>query len=209
MTEKNTTDALLHRIANHLILNASFLNNLGLYHGKMGIVLFFAHYARYTKNLIYDEFAGELLDEIYEEINDNVSLDFENGLTGIGWGIEYLLQNGFMEGDSDEILCQIDEKVMERDMRRIKDESKKNGLTGISYYISARLNHSSSCRAQMPFDKLYLSEWRSLVKGKEFPAFSYILKGIYENGCVEDDFLSAELGLENGCAGMGFKILER
>ena len=31
---------LLQRIANRLILNVSCLNNLGLYHGKMGAVLF-------------------------------------------------------------------------------------------------------------------------------------------------------------------------
>ncbi|MDR2773648.1 MAG: hypothetical protein LBC19_02690 [Tannerella sp.] len=46
---KNTDEKeILPRIANHLMINASFLSDLGLYHGKMGIVLFFAHYSRYT-----------------------------------------------------------------------------------------------------------------------------------------------------------------
>lgn len=39
-------DQILTRIANHLIINTSFMTDLGLYHGKMGIVLFFAHYAQ-------------------------------------------------------------------------------------------------------------------------------------------------------------------
>ena len=60
---------LLKRIANHLIINSSFLDNLGLFHGKMGIVIFFYHYSRYTHNPLYEEFAGELLDEIFEEIH--------------------------------------------------------------------------------------------------------------------------------------------
>jgi hypothetical protein len=40
MKRKNTDEKeILTRIANHLIINASFLSDLGLYHGKMGIVL--------------------------------------------------------------------------------------------------------------------------------------------------------------------------
>ena len=69
---------LLQQIANHLIMNSSFLTDLSLYHGKTGIVLFLYNYARYTKNPVYEEFAGELLDEIFNEIHDNIGPDFEN-----------------------------------------------------------------------------------------------------------------------------------
>ena len=95
---------LLPRIARHLIMHASYTPDMGLYHGKMGIVLFFAHYARYMGNSLYNEFAGELLDEVYQGIHTELPVNFESGLCGVGWGIEYLLQYGFMEGDSDEIL---------------------------------------------------------------------------------------------------------
>ena len=54
-TEK---DILLRRIANHLILHSIDIEDIGLFHGKMGVVLFFAHYARYTDSAIYDDFAG-------------------------------------------------------------------------------------------------------------------------------------------------------
>lgn len=37
-------------IANHLLLHTSFMTNLGLFYGKMGSVLFFVHYAKYTNN---------------------------------------------------------------------------------------------------------------------------------------------------------------
>ena len=126
---------LLERIARHLIMHASYASDLGLYHGKTGIVLFFAHYARYTGNRLHDEFTGELLDKVYEEIHTNLPVNFESGLCGIGWGIAYLLQNGFMDGDSDEILSEIDDRVMERDLRRITDRSVRTGLEGISLYM--------------------------------------------------------------------------
>ena len=37
-TEK---DILLRRIANHLILHSIDIEDIGLFHGKMGVVLFF------------------------------------------------------------------------------------------------------------------------------------------------------------------------
>ena len=94
METKITTD---QKIINTLLLNASFIDNLGLMHGKMGISIFFFHLARQTQNKIYEDYAGELIDEIYEEISANTLVDFENGLAGIGWGIEYLAQNNFIE----------------------------------------------------------------------------------------------------------------
>lgn len=98
----------LRRIANFLLLNASFIDNLGLLNGKMGIAIFFYHYSRYTQNKIFEDYAGELIDEIYEEINVNTPVNFADGLTGIGWGIEYLVKNHFTEGDTDEVLAEID-----------------------------------------------------------------------------------------------------
>ncbi len=104
-------DSCLQRIANQLFLNASFIDNIGLLNGKMGIAIFFYHYSRYTGNKIYGDYAGELIDEIYEEINTNTPVDFANGLTGIGWGIEYLVKSKFLEADTDEALSEIDNAI--------------------------------------------------------------------------------------------------
>ena len=69
-TEK---DILLRRIANHLILHSIDIEDIGLFHGKMGVVLFFAHYARYTDSAIYDDFAGELLEEMWNRLGNRIS----------------------------------------------------------------------------------------------------------------------------------------
>ena len=73
-SNKKNNNELLQRIANHLVINSIFLDNFGLFYGKMGIVIFFYHYSRYTNNPIYEEFAGELLDEIFEEIHDKLPI---------------------------------------------------------------------------------------------------------------------------------------
>ena len=52
-------EILLKRIANHQMLHGSFCSDLGIQNGKMGIVLFFYHYARYVKNTLYENFAGK------------------------------------------------------------------------------------------------------------------------------------------------------
>ena len=70
---------ILQRIARFLILQSSFINNIGLLHGKMGIVLFFYIYSRFTKNRLFENYANNLVDEIYKQINVRSSIDFENG----------------------------------------------------------------------------------------------------------------------------------
>lgn len=202
---KKEDDILLERIANHLIIQTSAMDDVGLYYGKMGIVLFFAHYARYTGCSVYEDFADELLGEVIENISDELPINMRTGLCGIGWGIEYLIQNHFMEGNSDEILSELDEKIMERDLRRIKDLSFDTGLEGISCYVRMRLKSPRKESTKLPFDSTYLSEWAKMNiddEGKD------VLQNILNVNLVDDDILHLTLGLRNGCAGYGLKILQ-
>lgn len=205
MENKIADNALIKRVARHLLIYASFIPDLSLYHGKMGIVLFFANYARYTKNPLHDKFAGELLNEIYEEIHTGLPVNFESGLCGIGWGIEYLLQNGFIEGNSDEILSEIDTHVMERDLRRITDYSVRTGLEGISYYIFKRINSPFRKNDRLPFDETYLAEWKSFASSISIPNDKIVLDAIINIPPTGEDITSWEFGLETGCAGVGLK----
>lgn len=166
MKNIENTDETLQRIVPHILLNSSFVPDLGLFHGKMGIVLFFAHYARYTGNPIYDDFAGKLLDEIYEDITMDLPINLEYGLCGIGWGIEYLVQNGFMEGDTNDILADIDCRIMEIDPRRIKDISLQRGLGGIAFYVNIRINSKTRIQKNI-FDKDYINNIKNAIKNTE------------------------------------------
>ena len=198
-------NSLLERIARHLIMHGSFVTDLGLYHGKMGIVLFFAHYAHYSGNSLYDTFAGELLDEIYEDIYKGLPVNFESGFCGIGWGIAYLLQNGFIDGDTDEILSDLDTRIMEFDLRRINDRSIRTGLEGISYYINKRINSPYLKSKRLPFDIDYLNEWRSIASSIFIPEDKVILDAIMSKLPERNDIISWDFGLDNGCAGVGLK----
>ena len=198
----------LMQIARHLILNSSYLDNLGLFHGKIGIVLFFAHYAKYSANSLYDDFAGELLKEIYDDVDSSISIDFENGLSGIGWGINYLLQHSFMPGDANEILGDLDKIIMERDLRRITDLSLRKGLLGISCYVQSRIDLVTHNSQIMPFDEMYLSDWKEAVKKHSINTSLYTFKNLLKELFHEDGSLEL-LGLENGYAGAGLSLLLR
>jgi hypothetical protein len=188
------------------MVRTAFFHITGLYHGKMGIVLFFAHYARYTGNMIYDDFAGELLDDILEELSEDLPINFEFGLCGIGWAVEYLIQNRFMEGNSNEILFEIDKKVMERNLLRVMDKSVQTGLAGISYYIDKRLHSSHYNQSKLPFDAKYLNDWDTVKEGICIPNDSCILSDILKLE-PEGDIEEWKLGIERGCAGYGIKYL--
>lgn len=201
-TEK---DIQLRQIADHLIINSSFLKNLGLFHGKMGIVLFFMHYAQYTGNAIYEEYAGDLLDEIFEDIHAGLTLDFENGLSGIGWGFLYLLKNHFVEGDPDEVLSEIDQRMMEINLSRVVDKSVECGLGGYLYYLSERLSVGSE---NFLFDMSYRTELQKILitlqLDKPFDLYSLIAQNML---CSITDVAKDSLGICGGYAGIGFKLM--
>ena len=222
---------LLQRIANHLIINSSFLDNLGLFHGKMGIVIFFYHYSRYTRNPLYEEFAGELLDEIFEEIHDKLPIDFENGYLGIGWGIEYLAEQKFIDGNTNDILEDMDKKIMERDVRRITDMSLKAGLEGILHYVLSRIQNNSDIinvfdkqftadveEVASNIDEIFLSEsltsllnnyllWITFGQSDYSPR--NCITGFYSKEALGNDKVYEwKLGLLDGCAGTGLKCME-
>lgn len=222
---------LLQKIANHLIINSSFLNNLGLFHGKMGIVIFFYHYSRCINNPIYEEFAGELLDEIFDEIHNQLPIDFENGYLGIGWGIEYLAGQKFIDGNTNEILEDIDKKIMERDIRRISDMSLETGLEGIFHYVLSRLHTNKEINSV--FDHQYFADLQSIInsmKKRLIPKSLYVLINDYifweqkkilnyipikflkkiclSENTEKNNVYDWEMGMKGGCVGIGLSKLE-
>ena len=199
-------DALLDSIVNHLILQSPSLDNVGLLDGKMGVVLFFAHYARYAKSDVSEEYADELLSQVMDNLSSDLPINMSYGLCGIGWGIEYLLQNHFMEGSGDDILEELDCKIMERDLRRITDCSFETGLAGISCYIDMRLRgtHQSG---YMPFDSIYLQDWNVAKAKNSIPDEFCSLLSMITFTPNSVDVENWRVGLKDGCAGYGLRML--
>lgn len=148
----------LRQIADYHILNGYLCPDFSLMGGKMGVVLFFLFYARHTQNCWYEEFADDLLDDVCSNLNVNLPTNFANGLCGIGWSIEFMKRQGFIDDDTDEILSEIDHRIMEWDLRRISDTSLESGLEGIVVYVRSRLDTTGNTSNRNIFDSAYLED---------------------------------------------------
>lgn len=134
-----------HQIAQIIQQKGSKDSPQGLMRGNTGLCIFLYHLANTTSNSEYEKASDELLDKVFASLNTSASPEFENGLAGIGWGIEYLVQNGFAEGNTDEILEEVDNKVF----RTLNEDNFTsfeiaNGLTGFLFYLISRLKSQSS-----------------------------------------------------------------
>lgn len=220
---------ILMPVVHRLILETSSLNNIGLYDGKIGIAIFFAHFSRFTHKEIYRDFACALIEEVSADLYNGYSYNMEFGLCGIGFGIEYLIQNNLLEADSDEILADMDASIMLVDLDRITDYSLEKGIMGILTYVYVRLNTVKRDKEKKrPFDSAYLNKIiRILSYVKKTNPDPLIHKFLHElNGLIEENrriptlpLLSdamktsvyrenkKSLGLRNGLAGSGLKIM--
>ena len=131
----------LNCVINQLKQNENAIHSPGLFHGQMGLAFFYYHLSRETNKPEYENNADELIDKIYEKLSSaKLPPDFENGLAGIGWGIEYLVQNGFLEADTDEILADVDDRVFQHVVfSENLPAGVGNGLLGFAIYTLYRL----------------------------------------------------------------------
>ena len=132
----------------------------------MGLALFFFHYTNHVKDEIYRDYAFELLERVQERIHEETPIDYENGLSGIGCAIEFLVRKGYIEADTDEILEDFDERIFS--VRNISDLSIED-LAGIAYYAIWRISGGHSKKKSLINDILppivkAIDGWRSIHK---------------------------------------------
>lgn len=87
---------------------------LGLLFGKAGFGLYFYLKSKYTGSKEYEHIADKLIDDIISNIDKLKLYDIKNGLAGVGLGIDFLIDNKFVEGDSNRILSDIDTELFKQ-----------------------------------------------------------------------------------------------
>ena len=150
-TEFTKEQRALHK----LIVDSIGMNDIGLFDGKMGIVISLITYSRNNKLKCVEEMVDFLMEQLLESMTNISPLSFSNGITGIGWGIEYLIQNGYMPGCGADICSEIDKKLMSCDIRRVGDFSLEHGIYGWLHYIVAHIQGANRCGKQV-FDRMYI-----------------------------------------------------
>ncbi len=121
--------------------------SIGTMGGKAGIALFFFYYARLTMEEKYVDFAHQLINEIFDDINKETNIHtLAGGLAGVGWMMELLVQNDFVEADTDEILETLDpflHKAMIYDIEKGNYDF-LHGAVGCGAYFLSRLAKKES-----------------------------------------------------------------
>lgn len=91
----------LLNIANMVSLDLQEGKEVTLIGGKLGATLFYYELSGYTGIKMYNEIADDLLGEVMDGIQEIKDNSMNQGFSGIGWGINYLIRNEFVEADSD------------------------------------------------------------------------------------------------------------
>lgn len=152
----------------------------------------------------------QLLDEWSERVLVRGDYSFEYGLLGLGWLIGFLIDNGHIEGDADEILEDIDDNVYKLTIKEVLDKNLNvEALLGYVTYYQQRLAYKSSDHFYRRFThfeciKLILEKLNKFLL--EIPAiskdivqqkisvllkYSYLLKTCVSESLVEEAFYHA------------------
>ena len=147
-TKNEILPKLLVRIANVLLLNADFMESIGLKKGKMGAAIFFYRYNKFENDELYSGVAGELLDQVCDQIGQLNSEDMSDGLAGIGFGLQHIIANGFVEADSDDVLREIDDQLNRILIKGMWEELSYQQIVDLGNYYVYRYNDKNKSETQ-------------------------------------------------------------
>lgn len=152
----------MRKIVEYLLLYSPYMRDIGLLHGKMGVVITLYMYAEKFHDELISEYAWELFQQIYDGIHSFLPIGLEYGLSGIGYGTTLMYKHGLVDCDLNSVLAEVDTKIMEYDPRRIKDLSIRSGIGGLMRYISLRQSIGEPLET---FDVQYLTELYTIATG--------------------------------------------
>ena len=156
--EKETKDLIekiLHEIAEDIIdrfEKGELKNKIGLLSGKAGISLFMFYNGRYFKNDRYEKYAKHILEDVFKDINnDSLLPTFCNGLAGVGWAVNHLVENGFIEKESLEVLNDFDSYLYNsmNAYSRSGNFDFLHGATGIAFYFTKRIKKNENVSSNL------------------------------------------------------------
>lgn len=107
-------DRQLFKIANMLTLHLHEMEGVGLIDGKMGAALFYYECSRYTGVRTFNDIADDLLDDVLCNSGSIDAVGIEQGFAGIGWGINYLIRNSFVDASND-LLIDLEQQLFSKD----------------------------------------------------------------------------------------------
>lgn len=126
----NQNETIIRKLVDSILLNACSVNLSGLYNGKAGMALALFEASRYLQDEYVESHAYDLLKESLITKTKNIS--FEDGLSGIGYVLLYLLKNHFIEADFEDIFGNQHQRIL-LSIDSLKD---KENAVRLPYYLT-------------------------------------------------------------------------
>jgi lantibiotic modifying enzyme len=138
----------LSEIAGTLVKHTPDLKeNIGLMGGKIGVALFYFYYAKFLGEDQYADHGVELISDVFDVINKDFTYHTHAaGLAGIGWTVEHLAQNDFIDTDTNEILADLDPFLHKTMIYDIQNQNYDflHGAVGNGVYFLSRITSEKS-----------------------------------------------------------------
>ncbi len=136
--------------------------DLGVVSGVSGIALFQFYYSKYLDIDTHADLGAEMISHCIEQINEGYSHPtFCTGIAGLGWTIQHLKANDFIDVDCDDLLSPFDTYLynqMMYDLKRGNYDFLHGGL-GYGFYFLSRFEHTENSALK----KLYQGYLEELI----------------------------------------------
>jgi lantibiotic modifying enzyme len=162
----------LEEISHVLQMETPNLERMGLMGGKVGIALFFFYYAQLTAEEKYHDFAFRILSDVVDAMDGFYFNTFAKGQAGVGWVIEHLVENEFMEADTGDVLEYLDRFLYEKMAAELQTGNYDllHGAVGYGVYFLNRLKKNKTNQYLQSFvnglEKIAQKEKNGTVKWK-------------------------------------------
>lgn len=190
-------DSYIVKINEKMIASGNQKVGLDIETGKMGYCLYFFRLSRLLNKSQYKKQAERLLDDIYLELSSESTERSAYELAQIGMAIDYLIKQGYVEGNINSVLDNIDKLIFKAVVFENKPITyQMNGIIPILYLIYMRIeeqNKESDARFMLEelVIKLFNNLYQSLdpkfydesilfnVLDYKLPQFLYTVSKIY------------------------------
>ena len=182
--------------------------SIGLADGRMGQCIYFYHIGRLLNSKDYSQKAELMIDEIFNQVVTLKMFDINAGLAGIALGLEYLVDNKYVDGNINEILRDVDDILFkqicnperELDIEHIIEEELvdnlffSNGLCGIYFLLSGLGDF---------YSKEQICRYKNLI------ATRIEKSSIWNRLLDNEDYLLLNNGLFSGYTGLSLLLHKR
>lgn len=148
---------LIPKVLEYIVESIDPNMGIGLYNGLAG-VLATALLCEKNEPGTAENLAIESWEHISAHIKDEFNIDFQSGLSGIGWLLIYASYHQLLEDDIEEELKIIDYRIIQSSIKRNRDLTFPTGVGGVYCYVVLRLLFQRKFKIQSAFPDDFMDE---------------------------------------------------